>query len=292
MRRSRLAWVRGGRHVTVLAVVAGAAFGLASPARAPGQVKPPAGPLFRLVGTVLDQQTREPISAARIVLLDLATSGQLAAAASDATGGFALPPFAPGIYGLRVELLGYRTVRDSVTLGVGEDEVLDVYLVPEAVDLEPLLVRVPRTTAYYMRAFEQRRARGSGTFITREQIERRRGSRTSELLHALAGVRVMYGRQGEAALFVRGTCRPQVYVDGVAIHQGASIDMAVLGDDIEGMEVYSNATIPPQYASQSACAAILIWTRPAVRVDAKKKVSYWKLALAGGVLLTMLMLGH
>lgn len=102
----------------------------------------------------------------------------------------------------------------------------------------------------------------------------------------------MYGRQGEASLFVRGTCRPQVYIDGSAIHQNVSIDMAVLPDDIEGIEVYSNATIPAQYAAMGACAAILVWTRPAVRGEAKKKTSVWKLIIAGGVLLTVLILGR
>jgi hypothetical protein len=82
-----------------------------------------------------------------------------------------------------------------------------------------------------------------------------------------------------------------VYIDGVAIHQSVSIDMAVLPDDIEGMEVYSNASMPAQYASLGACAAILVWTRPAVRGEAKK-APIWKFILTGGVFLTVMILRH
>jgi hypothetical protein len=290
MGRSWLDRVRDLRRLPVVTVAVCAVLCVAGPA--PGQVlPPPSQPTSRLVGTVLDRQNGEPITAARVVLLARGSSELAAAGASDATGDFVLSPVAPGTYAVRVELLGYTTVHDSVTLADGEDEVLTIYMASEAIDLEPLVVRVPRTTAYYLRDFESRRANGSGTFITRSQIERRRAAQTSELLQSLAGVRVMYGRQGEASLFVRGTCRPQVFVDGAAIHQSVSIDMAVLPQDIEGVEVYSNAAIPAQYATQGACAAILVWTRPAVRGDAKK-VAWWKLALTGGVLLTLLILGR
>ena len=134
---------------------------------------------------------------------------------------------------------------------------------------------------------------GSGAFITRSQIERRRASKTSEILHSLGGVRVQYSTRGEAALFVRGQCRPQVFVDGVAIHSNVSIDMAVLPDDIQGLEVYSSASIPAQYTSTGVCAVILVWTRPAVRGEGEgRRVSVWKLVATGAVFLTILLLKH
>ncbi|HKJ02613.1 MAG TPA: carboxypeptidase regulatory-like domain-containing protein [Longimicrobiales bacterium] len=262
------------------------------PHAARGQVVQGGGaPTSRLTGSVLDRQTEAPVPGARVHLVDATSRAEVVVAESDDAGAFDFPPVAAGAYGLRVERIGYQVVTDSVTLDEGDDEILTVYLVPEAIDLEPLVVRVPRTVAYYMRAFENRRATGNGTFITRSQIERRRASLTSEMLHSLGGVRVQYGRGGEAALFVRGTCRPQLFLDGVALHQSVSIDMAVLPDDLEGVEVYSNATIPAQYASAGACAAILLWTRPAVRGEGRK-VPVWKMLVAGGVLLTLLILGH
>ena len=291
MRHGWLQGLRGGGSVTVLAAVAVL---LCTQGTHPawGQIPPAqATPTARLTGHVLDRQSNAPVSGANIYLLDPTSGARLATGESDAEGAFELRPFAVGTYGVRVERIGYRPVEDAATLVEGENDHLTIFLVPEAVDLEPLVVRVPRTTAYYMRDFEARRAGGNGTFITREQIERRRASQTSELLHSLGGVRVQYTTRGGAALFVRGTCRPQVYVDGAAIHQDVSIDMAVLPDDIQGMEIYSNATIPPQYAAQGACAAILVWTRPAVSGEAKK-VPLWKFIVTGAVFLTVLLLRH
>jgi len=272
---------------TVVALLCGggtrSAEAQASPAGAPATV--------RLGGTVVDRQTLSPVSAARISLIHPTSQAQVAAEESDSAGAFKLPPVPGGTYGLLVERIGYKPVVDTVTLSVGEGEELTVQLVPEAVDLEPLVVRVSRTAAYYMRDFERRRATGSGTFITRDQIERTRSNSTSQLLQSLGGVRVSYGIRGEASLFVRGTCRPRVYIDGVAIHQAVSIDMAVLPDHIEGMEIYSTAGVPSQYSSGGPCAAILVWTRPAVEGEARK-VSLWKLIVTGSAVFTVWLLRH
>lgn len=293
MRNGGPLWV--GR-LSGLAVVATAAalFCLAWQPSLEGQVSPAGeAPSSRLSGTVLDRQSEGPVSGARLYVLDPSSGAQVAEAESDADGSFEFPPISDGTYGLRIERIGYRPVSDSVTVVAGDAGILEVYLVPQAIDMQPLVVQVPRTVAYYMRDFESRRtAGGGGTFITRSQIERRRARQTSEILQALGGVRVQYSTRGEAALFVRGACRPQVYVDGAAIHESVSIDMAVLPDDIEGMEVYSSATIPAHYATTGMCAAILVWTRPAVRGEARRKVSVWKVLLTGGVFLAVFLLGH
>jgi hypothetical protein len=270
----------GGVYLVVVAAICAMLFGGGTGA-VQAQVSPAGAPATaRLSGTVVDRQTLSPVSAARISLIHPTSQVQVAAAESDSAGFFDLPPVPYGAYGLRVERIGFKQMVDSVTLPVAEGEDLAVQLVPEALDLEPLVVRVARTTAYYMRDFENRRASGSGTFITRDQIERRPARSTSELLQSLGGVRVVYGTRGEASLFVRGTCRPLVYIDGVAIHQNVSIDLAVVPDDIEGMEIHSMASIPPQYASFSSCAAILVWTHPAVRGESRK-VPRWKVLMAG-----------
>lgn len=279
----------GGPAVAVVALL-----WLACPPLLEGQAAPAGGaPSSRLAGTVVDRQSQGPVVGARVHLLDPNSGALVADAESDADGSFEFPSIPDGSYGLRVERIGYRPVIDSLTVVASENEVLQIYLVAHAIDMEPLVVQVPRTVAYYMRDFESRRAAGGGgTFITRAQIERRRARSTSEILQALGGVRVQYSTRGEAALFVRGGCRPQVYIDGAAIHESVSIDMAVLPDDIEGMEIYSSATIPARYATTGMCAAILVWTRPAVRGEARRSVSIWKLVLAGGVFLTVFILGH
>ena len=283
MRLGRREQGRGVGLCFVLAVTVGALFSAGGTGAVQAQATPAGGrTTARLSGTVVDLQTLSPVPAARILLVHPASQAHVAAAESDSAGAFALPPAPYGAYLFRVERIGYKPLLDTVSLPVHEGEDLTVRMVPEALDLEPIVVRVARTTAYYMRDFETRRVSGSGMFITRDQIERRRARSTSELLQSLGGVRVVYGTRGEASLFVRGTCRPIMYVDGVAIHQAVSIDLAAVPDDIEGIEIHSMATIPPQYASFSSCAAILVWTRPAVRVETRK-VPKWKVILAGSL---------
>ncbi|MHB1192052.1 MAG: carboxypeptidase regulatory-like domain-containing protein [Longimicrobiales bacterium] len=283
MRLGRRERGRGVGRWFVLAATVGASFSAAGAGGVQAQATPAgAQATARLSGTVVDLQTLSPVPAARIILVHPASQAHVAAAESDSAGAFDLPPAPLGAYLFRVERIGYKPLLDTVSLSAGAGEDLTVRMVPEALDLEPLVVRVARTTAYYMRDFETRRVSGSGMFITRDQIERRRARTTSELLQSLGGVRVVYGTRGEAGLFVRGTCRPNVYIDGVAIHQAVSIDMAAVPDDIEGIEIHSMATIPPQYASFSSCAAILVWTRPAVRVQTRK-VPKWKVILVGSI---------
>ena len=283
MRPGRREEGRGVGLCMVLAVAVGALCSGGGAEAVQAQATPAgARATSRLSGTVVDLQTLSPVPAARILLVHPATQAHVAAAESDSAGAFDLPPAPHGAYLFRVERIGYKPVLDTVSLPVHEGDDLTVRMAADALDVEPIVVRVARTTAYYMRDFETRRVSGSGMFITRDQIDRRRARSTSELLQSLAGIRVVRGTRGEASLFVRGTCRPDVYIDGVAIHEAVSIDLAAVPDDIEGIEIHSMATIPPQYATFSSCAAILVWTRPAVRVETRK-VPKWKVILAGSI---------
>jgi hypothetical protein len=284
--------VRDARRVALALAAVGAILHGGGPAPAAGQVRPgSAAPMIRPAGTVVELQTNAPVATAMVLLFDSASAAQVAAAETDGTGAFVLSPVPRGPYVLRVERIGFKTVVDSLWLDTPEDAALAVFMVPDAVDLEPVVVTTSRTTAYYMRDFERRRATGSGTFITRSQIERKRWNETSQVLQSIAGVRVVRGTRGEASRFRRGTGRPQVYVDGAALHGSVSIDTAVLPDDIEGIEVYSDAGIPLQYAVRSPCGAILVWTRPAVRGEGRK-TPLWKVIIAGSVLVTVMLLGR
>jgi hypothetical protein len=101
----------------------------------------------------------------------------------------------------------------------------------------------------------------------------------------------MRGRQGEASLFMRGTCRPQIFVDGALLHANASIDSATRPEDIAAIEVYSDAGVPIQYAIGSPCGVILVWTHPAVRVEGHK-TARWKWIFAGSLAAVLLLLAR
>lgn len=283
-------------HRTLRVVLALAAAGQLLPGGGPvpaGAQEPPDTSASRLrpVGTVFDLQSGAPVSVAMVLLLDSAALVRVAAAETDSTGSFVLTPVPRGRYVMRVERIGYKALEDSLTLETPEDAEITVFMVPEAVDLDPLVVTAARTAAYYLRDFERRRATGSGTFITRTDIQRANPNSTSEMLQRLGRVRVVRGTRGEANLFMRGTCRPQVYVDGALLHNAISIDSATLPEDIAAVEVYSDAGVPIQYAIKSPCGVILVWTHPAVKTEGEK-VARWKWVFAGSLAAVLLLLAR
>jgi hypothetical protein len=282
--------VRDGLRAPLILALAQALLTAGAPASGHAQ-EPPGGPvpLVHPSGTVLDRQTQAPVVVARVLLLDRASLAHVSAAETDSTGTFVLPPVARGSYVLRVERIGYKTAQDSITMHTPEDADLVVFMVAEAIDLEPVVVTASRTTAYYLRDFERRRATGSGTFLMRPEIERSNSNSTSELLQRLGRVRVMRGRQGEASLFIRGTCRPQIFVDGALLQENASIDTATDPDHIAAIEVYSDAGVPIQYAIGSPCGVILVWTHPAVKVEGQKNAR-WKWVFAGSLAAVLLLI--
>jgi hypothetical protein len=79
------------------------------------------------------------------------------------------------------------------------------------------------------------------------------------------GVRVEYGRAGQAQVSMRGlrgqACVPLVYVDGVRI-QANEIRSFASGGSLRAMEIYTRAWHAPEFASnlRSECGIIVIWT--------------------------------
>src|SRR3712207_4316935 len=101
-----------------------------------------------------------------------------------------------------------------------------------------------------LREFYERKGRNAwGTFIEREDIERRRPMWMSNMLRMVPGVRVLPSRDGIGnAIRMRG-CTPTVFVDGLPIRE-AQLDEVVYPSDIAAVEVYrSNAGMPPQFMS-------------------------------------------
>jgi len=236
-----------------------------------------------LVGTVFDRATDAPIVGAEIELLDAATGRRVASVTADSLGAFIIAPLTAGAYTLTIHGFGYeRLSRDLILADHAETE-LTASLVPEAVDLEPLVVTVERRALGAMRDFERRRARGIGSFITREDIERRRPHRVSDLFRSMAGVRVVPDRLGEARLLLHGQCVPKLYIDGVAAYEGTSLDMILQPEDVEGIEIYTTATTPAQYARTGGCGVLVVWTRVPRRVQGTS--AWWKpVVFLGGLI--------
>ncbi len=203
---------------------------------------PTALPRATLSGSVLDRQGDAPIAGARLLLRSRSPGSLTSLIEADSAGVFEFPRVPAGPYTLLIQRVGYRDLAQDLELGSDVRTEITASLVPEAVDLDPVIVTVERSAAPLLPEFEARRALGIGTFITREEVERRRPMRVSDLFRTMPGVRVVSDRVGDAHLMLRGRCVPKVYMDGVATHEDVSIDLSLQPVDIEGIEVYSNAT--------------------------------------------------
>ncbi|MDQ8164496.1 MAG: carboxypeptidase-like regulatory domain-containing protein [Gemmatimonadota bacterium] len=133
-------------------------------------------------------------------------------------------------------------------------------------------IEEPRNQRAYaaLRTFDERRARGNGLFLTREDIVARNSLRLSDVLQARRGiqlVRLGTGRMG--VRFVnyagsRGTaCIPDLWIDGQRVRSMEIDDIGA--NNVEKMELYDSfAAVPAEFShigNALPCGTIVIWTR-------------------------------
>jgi len=121
----------------------------------------------------------------------------------------------------------------------------------------------------FIEDFYRRRARGVGTYITRDQIEARNSFVTSDMFRTVPGIRFIRVPSGRGIRFnntsiQRRDCPPMIWIDGQRA-PGMELDDLPL-TDIEGIEIYNGpSTTPLQFSqslSQQTCGTIVIWSRP------------------------------
>ncbi|MEE4382073.1 MAG: hypothetical protein V2J02_08780, partial [Pseudomonadales bacterium] len=126
-----------------------------------------------------------------------------------------------------------------------------------------------------------RKDRGLGHFIEREEIERRVPTRATDILRGTPAIRLadIGGGRRDVRLNVQTTfgndCEPRIFVDGMlARGRGVveldeksaperSLDFLVNITDVEAIEVYARTSaVPAQYGGlDTACGVIVVWTR-------------------------------
>ena len=83
----------------------------------------------RISGQITDQ-SGGAIAGATVTVIDVAR-GENRVLATDATGLYAAPNLTPGIYAVRAEFMGFKTVdRQNIEVGVGSDNRVDITLQP------------------------------------------------------------------------------------------------------------------------------------------------------------------
>lgn len=248
----------GGRSAAILA---GAATLLVAPSLA---AQDSAQRQVAVIGVIVDRHQGTPVPGVLVRFLsfqdDDGPSRVVAEATTSLDGTFRFQALSVGRYTVSTRMLGYHDLEERLRVEGASPMALDIGLVPEAVELEPLVVRSVRSRVLHNAGFYQRRQRGMGRTFTREEIQQRGTSRTTDLLRQVPGVSVRSGGRNPSPLvFFRAGCRPDIVVDGHNLGVDVAIDDMIQPWTMEGIEVYVGMTAPPMYSSNS-CGAVLIWS--------------------------------
>ncbi len=162
-------------------------------------------------------------------------------------------------------------LTDTVTVLLAETAQSLPDLEVEATPWKP--VRYAATTKYD--GFFRRQRVGLGTYLSRQQLDRKPAIQTLEYLQGIPGVHVSIGPPGvEAASNIRiARCsgpgsKVTVWIDGVRQTSASDSPADVIlqlnrisPGDIEMIEVYRGAATLPAELHDDGCAAIAVWTR-------------------------------
>ena len=234
-------------------------------------------------GVVLDAATRNPI-AGTIIQVGSDRGNQQRRTTTDSAGTFFLTLPGPGLYTVVATRIGYLQHRgDTVRVGDGEAVALRIELDRSAVPLRPVVVT--ERLSWLPDGFEQRRASGFGRFLTRTDIENRRGSQTTDLLRGMPGLQLTPVRRGRGSgtiLQMRGPgglCSPAVWIDGIPLVDGGqSLDQVLAPSVLEAIEVYNSTSNAPIQYRTGNCGVVLFWTKRGPDEN-REKTKWWKLAL-------------
>lgn len=215
----------------------------------------------RLSGIVRNE-SGQPVTDAILEVWHTGITGR-----TDASGRFEIASLPVGTHALEVRRIGFAPQQLPVHLASRSPTSVDVVLEKPVRMLDA--VRVTARTLYSRRQseIEQRRRRGFGHFIMREELERSAASRVTDVLRRVPGVRVYTAQGSDVVTFARGDnmsgpCRPTVFMDGHRLGSGEDIDFLASVNSLEAIEVYTSGTqAPVEFWSTSGCGVIVLWTR-------------------------------
>lgn len=231
---------------------------------------------------VTDSATGAPVAGARV---NLDGRGVVADA-----GGIARFNARAGERTLTVTRIGYQEWRRDVTVGPAATGVpVRLSLTPVAVQgVEGRVATAPQARSPRIQEFYRRKESfGTGHFVTRDWIERRKIRRGSDIFRGIPSLQVVNlsgmltvrvarartihrsGDGREAAMGLNefengetaGECEPLMYLDGIPFFL-QHLDLEIDPNTVEGVEVYTGTRVPPQFGgSRAGCGVVAIWTR-------------------------------
>jgi hypothetical protein len=212
-----------------------------------------------IAGRIVDQVTREPVGGAHVLLV-----GTRVAALTDSTGRFGMQSLPNGEVTFQVRALGYRMGRWQITLPIGMTAERVFEMTPQNIALDTLVVEAPRDRNWRgADAFEMRRRRGIGHFITPEIIAERQANVLNDLLQTVPGVLTSCGGGScQVQMMASGAnCRPEFFLDGFPATNAVGWDFPVR--TVRAVEIYRSLfEVPPEFQrSNLRCGVIAIWSR-------------------------------
>ena len=186
---------------------------------------------------------------------------------SDSLGHFLLADVPSGNVDITFRRLSYAPVVLLISIPPADTTEVQVVLGVVAQALKGMVVQAHPEQLRQLVAFESRRKRGIGHFITRNQIEDRHPLVLSDMLRTIPGAILINADNGRTAVrfsrVARNNCPPQFFVDGVEVTGFSNNDKPP--NDVEGVELYpGSAGLPPEYNrlhGTSICGTVIIWTR-------------------------------
>jgi len=237
-----------------------------------------------IAGTVREDSTGRPLPGVEVVIDNGARR-----AVTDLSGRYAVGGLSRGSHVALFRLVGFRAVRQALEVGNVDTAWVNPLLVPAAVTLPEVEVRVEEEAlrGSFLEGFKERRRMGFGKFIDSTVLRQTEHLRLSDVLRRHTPVKLTPGRFGE--LWAESTRKPgpngercwmQVVLDGAILFRPAwdgpgkgdvlkrpdlSRDLSV--SDLEAVEVYQSAAgTPAEFNNASAaCGTIVLWTRQALK---------------------------
>jgi hypothetical protein len=245
---------------------------------------------IEIVGVVQDLTSGAIIPAASIQLNPISEGLSPFQTLTDEEGRFRFEVVPTGEFTLEVQALGFHEMAEPVEIGREGPVEVRIEIVPQALELDPVVVTALQRGYLDRAGFYDRQRRGSGTHLTRDEFLARASFQVSDVFRSIPGTRVIRrpGPGLTADVAFRGGCVPDLFVDGIQTVQGTSVDDVLALQDVEGIEVYRGPGAAPSQYSRGTCGSILIWTREPGGGD--RPFSWRRMAAGAGFVLGALLL--
>lgn len=224
-----------------------------------------------LVRGIVRSLDDKPLGGARV---EAPVSGAYSVTRPDGT--FRIDSMPAGTQLIVVRQLGFEPISVTVNVTSRQPADIRVALGPTANILDPVLVTARRNSALEKQGFFQRQRAGLGTYITREEVDKRKPQFLTDLLTNVSGIRVVRTMSGTIVRSDQinsitgggGRCT-RLWVDGAEwrVVMPGDLDAFISTRDLAGVEIYRPRETPAQFAGFDDCVTLVVWTQlqPQVR---------------------------